>query len=347
MERRQKLGGKYSCLARHRGMERSIVHGEEPRIWHICWQVVEGRDLVCKASLVNQIRARLLGAHQAPGRELLYYLVLPREIHLLSSLSTADSAGALVNGLSNMIAKRVREVDGTLGPVFSGRYRAQLIDGVEALQSEIRMLAWRPVSTGRSASPSNFAHAALRAILGLSFADGFHATALLGYLGSSVPLGRIALQRILGVQPSELEVLQWELTKGMVSARGMVGPVGAVARHVSGAAAALVAASASKSIDGALELLELWVGTRLGLQSVPGLAERKGAQGARGRALVACLAVQSGLCSASAVARYFGRAKATLSEQITAIRNRPADRTILAVSVDKVVREAIALASKR
>lgn len=347
MSRRQKLGGRFQSLTRHKGMERSIVDGEAPRVWHICWQAVEGRDLVCKESLVNQIRARLLGAHRAPGRELLYYLLLSREIHLLSSLSTADSVGALVNGLSNMIAKRVREADGTLGPVFSGRYRAQLIDGVEILRGEVRMLAWRPVSTGQSAYPSNFAHAALRAILGLNFVEGFHALALLKLLGGTVPLGRIALRRVLAVRPSNLEVLQWELAKGMVSARGTVGPVGPVARHVAGAAAALVAANSSKSIDGALGLLELWVGTRLGLPSAPALAAGKGAQAARGRALVACLAVQSGLCSASSVARYFGRAKATLSEQTTAIRRRPADQAILALPMEKIAREAIALANRR
>jgi hypothetical protein len=328
-------------------MERSITDGEASRICHIYWQAVAGRDLVRSALLVRQIRDRLLGAHRAHGRELLYYLVLPREIHLLSLLANTDSAASLCNGLSNMIAKRVRESDGDLGPVFSGRYRAQWLASPELLGSELRMLAWRPVSAGQCASPSNYPHAALRIILGLSLANGFHAAALLERLGSSVPLGRIALRQALATRPSELEVLQWELVKGMASARGSVGPVGPVLRHVSGAAAVLVAASAGKTIDGALELLELWVQTRLGLGSDVPLANAAGFKGSRGRALVACLAVRCALCSASSVARHFGRAKATLSERMAAARKRPADQAILALPMDKIVREAIDLASRR
>jgi len=325
-------------------MERSIFGDERPRIWHVYWQVAVGRDLVWKDSLVNQIRARLLGAHQAPGRDLLYYLVLPREIHLLSLLPGGDSAVSLGNGLSNMIARRVREADGKFGSVFSDRYRAQSIDSVELLRDEVRMLAWRPVSTGHCAMPSKFVHAALRIILGINPAEGFHANALLEHLGATVPLGRVALRRALAVQPSNLEVLQWELAKGLMSARGTVGPSGPIARHVSGFAAALVAASATKTIDGALELLELWVLTELHLnRSIP-LAAMRGFEGSRGRALVACLAVQCGLCSASAVARHFGRAKATLSERMTAARRTPADLVILATPMEKIVKEVIGLA---
>ncbi|MCE4558025.1 hypothetical protein [Pelomonas cellulosilytica] len=324
-------------------MERSIVDGEARRICHVYWHSVVGRDFVCSASLVSQIRTRLLGAHQASGRELLYYLLLPREIHLLSLLPPGDSATALGNGLSNTIARRVRQADGTMGAVFRDRYQSQWIYGDEQLFAELRMLAWRPVAVGQSAVPSNYAYGALRAILGLSLAEGFHAGELLERLGGTVPLGRMALRRALAVRPSEVEVLQWELAKGLVSARGTVGPAGPLARRVSGAAAALVAASAGKSIDGALELLELWVATRLGLPTVPSLAKQRGFLPSRGRALVACLAVQSDLCPASAVARHFGRAKATLSEQMGAIRCRPADRAILAIPMDKIVREAVAL----
>ena len=48
------------------------------------------------------------------------------------------------------------------------------------------------------------------------------------------------------------------------------------------------------------------------------------------RALVACLALDHVLCSAASVARHFGKAKATLSEQMTEPRRRPADQAILA-----------------
>lgn len=327
-------------------MDRPILDGAGARICHVYWQASIGRDLLLKSALANQIRARLLGAHRAPGRELLYYLVLPREIHVLSLLPPGDSAVALGNGLSNMIARRVREADGKFGSVFSDRYRAEGIDGIDGLLNEVRMLAWRPVSTGQSAFPSKFMHSALRIILGLSPADGFQANGLLERLGGTVPLGRMALRRVLASRPSELEMLQWELGKGLMSAIGTVGPLGSVARHVRGLAAALVAGSADKTIDGALELLELWVKTQLGLSSVLALSDMKGFQGARGRALVACLAVRCGLCSASSVARYFGRARATLSERMKAARSAPADQALLGIPMDKIVRDAISLASR-
>lgn len=328
-------------------MDRSIFDGEAAQVWHIWWQAVVGRDLIRDAPLARQVRSRLLGAHRAPGRELLYYLILPREIHLLSLLPKGDSAASLGNGLSNMIAKRVRQADGMLGAVFQDRYHAQKIADADLLCGEVRMLAWRPVSMGQSGAPTNYAHAALKAILGLSLGEGLHATALLESLGGTVPLGRIALRRAMAIPPSDLELLQWELGKGLVSARGTAGPAGSVARRVKGPAAALVAASASKSIDGALELLELWVGTRLGLPPGPSLAERRGFVASRGRALVASLAVQFGLCPASYVAHYFRRARATLSEQMSAARNRPADRAILAITAERIVREAVALATER
>jgi len=325
-------------------MDRSIYDGEASKVWHIWWQAVVGRDLICDTPLARQIRTRLLGAHLAHGRELLYYLILPREIHLLSLLPKGDSAASLGNGLSNMIAKRVRQADGMLGAVFRDRYQSQCIDDKEGLLATVRMLAWRPVAEGQSTAPSNFPHTALRSILGLNLGEGLHATALLEFLGETVPLGRIALRQALTTQPSDLEVLQWELSKGLVPARGAVGTAGSVARRVSGSAAALVAASASKNIDGALHLLELWVATRFGLPA-PSLADQGGLLASRARALVASLAVQFGLCPASYTAGYFGRAKATLSEQMKSLRSRPADKAILAIPADKIVREAVELAA--
>ncbi|MFG6417211.1 hypothetical protein ACG02S_25270 [Roseateles sp. DC23W] len=323
-------------------MDRSISEDEAPKVWHIYWQVVVGRDLIANALLARQIRKRLLGAHDAPGRELLYYLILSREIHLLSLLPKGDSAASLGNGLSNVIAKRVRQADGAHGAVFRDRYHAHCIGGSEALREEVRMLAWRPVAAGVSATPSNFKHAALRSILGMSLGEELHVTALLEHLGGTLPLGRVRLRQALTARPSDLEVLQWELSKGLVSARGAVGPAGSVARHVSGPAATLVAASAGKSIDGGLQLLELWVATRLRLPAPP-LAPQRGLLAAKARALVASLAVQMGLCPASYAASYFGRARATLSEQMKSLRSRLADRAILAIPADRIVREAVDL----
>ena len=60
-------------------------------------------------------------------------------------------------------------------------------------------------------------------------------------------------------------------------------------------------------------------------------------------ALVAGLAVNHRLCSAASVARHFHRAKATLSEQMTACRSRPADQLILATPLRRILDESASL----
>lgn len=326
-------------------MENSIRNDDRPTAWHIYWHAALGRDLLLLPELVERIRNRLLAAHEVAGRNFLYYLLMPSEIHLISTLRPQDSTARFATGVSNVIGRWVREADGAFGPVFAGRYQAQRIDTVEALRSEVRMLAWRPVAAELQAAPTNYGNSALRAILGLCLPNGFHATALFDWLGGSVPQERAALQRVLAVKPSNLEIVQWELAKGLVSARGTVGPSGAMARRVRGAAAGLVAASRDRSVDGALRLLDRWVEVKLGLHGGQGLSSRTGLDGARGRALVANLAMKSGLCSAASVARHYGRAKATLSEQMAASSRRAADQAILSIPMEQIVREAIALAT--
>jgi hypothetical protein len=120
-------------------------------------------------------------------------------------------------------------------------------------------------------------------------------------------------------------------------ASGTLRPDGMMIRHVQGPAAALVAASKHKSIDGALRILLRWVEVKLGLQGGDGLSSNGGPEG-RGRALAGGLALKLGLCSASSVARHFGRAKATLSEQMAARGSRAADQATLAIPMEQIVR---------
>lgn len=108
-------------------------------------------------------------------------------------------------------------------------------------------------------------------------------------------------------------------------------------------AAAFVAAGGSEGIDGAIKLLERWVASRLGLREGQCLVKLGGSQGARARALVAGLAVQADLCSAAFVARHFGRAKATLCEQMAASRRRAEDRRLLATPMLEVLSESVRL----
>ena len=82
---------------------------------------------------------------------------------------------------------------------------------------------------------------------------------------------------------------------------------------------------------------------KLGLRDGQCLTKLGGSQGARARALVAGLAVQSELCSAAFVARHFKRAKATLCEQMAASRRRVEDQRLLAVPMRDVLSEAVKL----
>lgn len=142
----------------------------------------------------------------------------------------------------------------------------------------------------------------------------------------------------------EREAREFELACGLALAVGTVGPHAVMARELRNAGAArLVAAAGAAGIDGALQLLQAWVLARLGARRDLDLRLARSATAARGRALVACLATEHGLCSAASVARYFGRAKATLSEQMSARRLHPPDRQILAMPVQRIVEEALEL----
>lgn len=325
-------------------MDQSIFGGEAFRVWHVSWQLMLGRDLLRSSALAERIVRRLIAAHDALGRELLFYLVLRREIHLISLLPATDSPASLAVGVANVIGKWLRQADGQIGPVFVGPCRAEPIERIESLCADIRMLAWRPVSTGMRDAPTNYAFGALRPLVGMSLPGGFRTGPLFELLGSNVPQDRALIRRIMSTPPTELDVLQWEMVKGLVPARGTLGPDGTMTRFVHGPAATLVAASQDKNIDGALKILVRWVDVKLGLRGGHGSASNGGPEGARGRALVASLALRLGLCSAASVARYFGRAKATLSEQMTASSARRPDRAILATPPDQIVREAIAIA---
>lgn len=329
-------------------MEHSVsTDAEQPdatTAWHLCWQAAVGRELFAHPALYGRVRERLIDAHRRPGRVLVDYVLLPTEIHVVSFVPPGDSAGRIARAIGNVVARWVRELQPVRSPVFAGPFRAHPIESEHALRTELRMLAWRPVRLGVCVTPSHYQHAALRIALGLTPARGFDARPMLYRFGDAVQPARAAMRSWLARRPSEREALEWELACGLTLATGSVGPRPSMARELrAGAAAALVAASGQAGIEGALAVLEEWVLAKLGARSVPELRTATGTAGARGRALVACLAVGFRLCSAASVARHFQRAKATLSEQMTACRMRPADRQILATPVDRIVEEALAL----
>jgi hypothetical protein len=329
-------------------MDGSDLRQDAPAAWYVSWQAAFGRDLFADPSLYARVRERLLDAHRRRERVLVDYTMLPREIHLVSQIAPGDTAGAVARAIGNVVARWIRELHPVRSPVFAGRYRAHPIASDDDLRSELRMLAWRPVLLGLCATPTHHAHSALRTALGLRPAHGFDARTMLRLFGDSVPQARAAMRAWLARRPSERDVLQWELACGLALATGTVGPHAVMSREVrSVGAASLVAAAGAAGIDGALALLEAWVVARLGARRDLDLSEAKGAVGAHARALVACLATDHDLCSAASVARHFRRAKATLSEQMAAARQRPADRLILAMPVHRIVEEALALGAPR
>lgn len=311
--------------------------------WHICWQAATGRDLVADSRLVGRVRERLLNAHRAEGRQLLHYLMMPTEIHLLSCLPVGQSPQAIVRAIAAVVSRWVRETQPVRGPVFAARYRAHEIRSDSELEREIRMLAWRPVQIGLCVTPVHYTHASLRTTLGLNRAQGFDSRALLGLFGATVPEARKGLRGVVRRRPGEAEWREWELNHGLTLALGSIGPSFGMAREVKGDAAILVAAADSRDIDGGLKLLERWVAVRLGLDADQDLSSLAGPQGARARALVGGLAVRMALCPAAAVARHFKRAKATLCEQMTASRLREDDRRLIATPIQLVLDELAAL----
>jgi hypothetical protein len=314
--------------------------GRETTTWSLCWQAAVGRDFLAHPSLPGRIRERLIGAHQRPGRVLFDYVLLPTEIHAVAQVRAGDSVVGIARAFGNVLSRWVRQVKPIRSPVLAGPYRAVPILSADELRDEIRMLAWRPVILGRSKTPTHYPHGGLRIASGLTPSRGFDARPLLQLFGESVPEARAALRRWARRRPSAQDWRAWELTRGLELATGTVGPHLTVARAVNGAAATLIAAGGGYGIDGALAVLETWVVAKILSADALDLKAASGTTAARGRAMVAGLAVTHRLCSAASVARYFGRAKATLSEQMAASRKRPADRAILGTPLGRILEEA-------
>lgn len=317
-------------------------------VWHLHWQAAVGRTLFPEPAMYARVRERLIAAHQRPERCLLTYALLPTEIHLVCALRAGTTPPDVARTIGHVVARWVRQSQPLRSPVFAGPFRAHRLRDDAELRDDLRMLGWRPVLQGLCRSPAHYAHAAHRTLLGLSRAQGFDARPALRLFGEQVPAARVALREWMVRRPTPAQERQWELERGLVLASGSAGPGSALVRQVRGAALArLVAAAEPPTIDGAVQLLQAWVLARLGLGGDVDLRHGTQPSCARARALVASLASQHGLCSASSVARYYGRAKATLSEQVKACRSRPADRAILAVPLMRVVDESLALMQER
>jgi len=179
--------------------------------------------------------------------------------------------------------------------------------------------------------------------LGLKPSYDFETEPMLSYFGDATKAGRKSLTQWLAKPPSAQTWRAWEMAKGLQLAIGSEGSERPAPRKVEAGAALLIAAGGGYGIEGALALLARWVSTKISPSEDINLHVGTDPLAARGRALVAGLAVAHRLCSAATVARYFGKAKATLSEQMARCKNHPADRLILRAAPQRIAEEAAAL----
>lgn len=315
----------------------------EIRAWSLTWQAAVGREFFVSPALAERIRQRLIDAHERSGRVLVDFVLLPTEIHAIALIRESDSVAGVARSFGNVLSRWVRAARPIRSPVFAGPYRAQVLDSDEAVRNEVRMLAWRPVVVKGCTTATHYPHSALRATLGLTPAHGFNARPLLDHFGDSVPDSRSALKRWIRRRPTDMEWREWELSRGLELATGIAAEGEVLPRAVTGAAAVLIAAGGGYGVEGGLATLEAWVSLKLQPADPPDLQTSSSALAARGRALVALLAVTHRLCSAASVSRYFRRTKSTLCEQMRACRMRPEDRLIVMTPLRRILDEAVSM----
>jgi hypothetical protein len=314
--------------------------------WHLVWQAAVGRDFFVDPALYAKVRERLILAHGIHGRVLVDFLLLPNEIHVISGLPPGQGAGDVARAIGNVVSRWVRQSQPVRSPVLAGPHLASEIVSLDLLMNEVRMLAWRPVHLELCRTPSHYARGALRVTLGLTPRQGFDARWVLQLFGDTVPEARAALRKWLARRPTPQAWQEWELLRGLSFAPGSAGAEAPSARTVRDPGGAALVAAGQQGIDGAIGLLEHWVAVRLGLPL--GTELRAGSDGlaAVARACVASLAVKHRLCSASALARRYGRAKATLSEQMKACRSRPGHAALLATPAKRIVEDVLAMKAR-
>ncbi len=314
-------------------------------IWHLSWQAAAGRELFSDVQLYGKVRGRLIDAHRSRAAVMLDFLLLPTEIHVLTGVRAGQRVGDVARLVGHVVSRWVTASDQLRSPVFAGPCRWHRVASPAELCEEIRLLAWRPVCQGLCRWPVHYANGGLRAAVGLKPARGFDTRPVLSLFAESTPDARAALRRLISLRPSEQESLVWELRHGLAYAQGPLGGAMHMGRPLRGPAALLLAASGNH-VDGALRLLADWVASRLAKQSPLNLRAPANDQAARGRALVACLATELELCSAATVARFFGKAKATISEQMARCRARHEDRRLLKTPVRQIVQETLGVRAR-
>lgn len=308
--------------------------------WHLHWQAAIGQTFLPHPTMADRIRGRLIAAHRLRERVLLDYTILPTEIHVIARLSGVDTPGAVANAIGSVVARWVREAGRIRSHVMGGPFRSYLLETDDAVRQESRMLAWRPAFLRLSRGPALYPNGALRTALGMRPAQGFDVRPLLQLFGDSPLNARAALRSWVSQRPTDLDWHAWELARGLTLAPRHGGSQpGGFHELRTGEVASLVAVAGDGGVEAALGLLVHWVCARMGAAGALDLHRGRDGAAARGRAVVARIAVAHGLCSAAFVARYFGKAPATLCEQMAASRMRKAETLLVLTPMTSILEE--------
>lgn len=309
------------------------------RAWSLGWKAAPGRDFLAHERMAEKIKDRLIEAHRQPGRQLLFYVVMPAEIHVVARIVGRESVVSIVRSCGHILSRWVREVHVLPGPAFASKCRAAPLESPQLLCREIQMLAWRPVRLGLSPRPLLYPHTALRGLGHDKVRQGIEATSLLNLLGDAADEPRRTLDELLRTRPADEAWRAWELSRGLAQPTAQQDYVSSTAmpRLVDAEAATLIAAGGGYGVEGALAVLDAWVCAKIDPAGRLNVATGALGQRVRARALVACLAVEHRLCSAVFVARHYGCTKGTLSVQMARCRTRPQDRKLIDTPLERIL----------
>ncbi|MCX2861987.1 hypothetical protein OOZ63_09060 [Paucibacter sp. PLA-PC-4] len=315
------------------------------KTWSLSWQAAPGRDFLAHERTAERIRERLIAAHRQSGRQLLYYVLMPTEIHIVARIDDGDGIVGVMRSCSHILSRWVRAAHVRRGPAFAAKCRAEPLESRQALRREILMLAWRPVKLGLCKRPKRYPNAALSVVTGLKSGEGFDAKPLLSLYGELITVARAALDATLRARPSDEAWRVWELTRGLEEPAmpQSLASAAATRRAVDPMAASLIAAGGGYGVEGALSLLEAWVCAKIDASGRLDTPTCPRGLKVRARALVACMAADCRLCSSAFVARHYGCSKGTLSVQMARRRSHVSDRKLLATPLQRVLQDVAEL----
>lgn len=296
-------------------------------IHHVVYRSAGERHLFPIAVLYDTCRRYANNALAAKRGALLTYLFLPQEAHFIVRLSAEDAVAQFAQRFAQVYARARNRATRDRGHVFGGHYKSIPLTSPVALAEDVWLLFWRPVALKLVATPRRYPHSSLRALLNIVPPRRLQLAAVRHAFGAQHHTAIGALRAAMRRRPGEKELQKWEQVIGVVSYR--------------------IATAADVDPDVALSAIESWSAWQSSLGSLAALRHGRSAAAARARALVACVATASGLCTASALARHYGYARSTLSEHMTACRADHDNQRLLATPVAQILAAAAAAAAAR